>query len=104
MTEFLQLPAELSIYSVGELHADWMARWIAVRDQLGTDEEIVVGAERVDQVDAAGVQLLLSLRRLVVSHGGLLRLENPSAILVAACVALGASALLAPAPLVEIAS
>jgi anti-anti-sigma regulatory factor len=101
MTEHLHLPSELSIYSVGELHAEWMARWAPDRDPPRAGEQILVGADRVDEIDAAGVQLLLSLRRFVVSHGATLCLVDPSATLAAGCAALGAAVLLAQSPLAE---
>lgn len=93
MTESLHLPSELSIYSVGELHEAWMARWGA-GSALPPDEEFVIHADQVEQIDAAGVQLLMSLRRFVVDRGARPRFKDPSAMLMASCASLGVFALL----------
>jgi anti-anti-sigma regulatory factor len=55
----LALPEELTIYSVGALHSDWLA-WLAVQR-----DEVVIDGGAVAQVDAAGVQLLASLLRSI---------------------------------------
>ena len=79
----LRLPAELTIYTAGELHPQWLA-WLAANDTAAAVE-----ADAVDQVDAAGVQLLLALQRALAGRGRPLALHNPSAALQAACAALG---------------
>lgn len=82
----LRLPAELTIYTAGELHPQWLAwlAWLAASDTAAAVE-----ADAVDQVDAAGVQLLLALQRALAGRGRPLALHNPSAALQAACAALG---------------
>ncbi|KPF43246.1 hypothetical protein D621_19940 [beta proteobacterium AAP51] len=79
----LRLPAELTIYTAGELHPQWLA-WLAASDTAAAVE-----ADAVDQVDAAGVQLLLALQRALAGSGRPLALHSPSAALQAACAALG---------------
>ena len=79
----LRLPAELTIYTAGELHPQWLA-WLAANDTAAAVE-----ADAVDQVDAAGVQLLLALQRTLAGRGHPLALHSPSAALQAACAALG---------------
>ena len=79
----LRLPAELTIYTVGELHPQWLA-WL----QAAPPEAAVHGGE-VDQLDAAGVQLLLSLQRALVQRGQRFVLQMPSAVLSSGCQAMG---------------
>ena len=79
----LHLPAELTIYTVGELHPQWLA-WLA-----GDDAIAAVQGEVVDQVDAAGLQLLLALQRALADRGRQLELRSPSAALRGGCEALG---------------
>lgn len=81
--EPLRLPAELTIYTVGELHPQWLA-WLAAED-----ESAAVQGEVVDQVDAAGLQLLLALQRALADRGRHLQLHTPSAALRSGCEALG---------------
>ncbi len=82
----LALPGELTIYTVGELHPQWCA-WLA--EAAAADAPAAVQAEAVDQVDAAGVQLLLSLQRGLAAHGRTLQLHVPSTVLRQGCAALG---------------
>lgn len=79
----LALPAELTIYTVGELHPQWLA-WLQ-------QEGGAVDAAAVDQVDGAGLQLLLSLSHAVDQRGRRLQLQAPSQTLRAGCEALGLS-------------
>lgn len=85
----LALPAELTIYTVGTLHAAWRA-WV---EQLpaaeggGAAADIEAGA--VDQVDAAGLQLLLSLQHTLAGRGRACRLHHAGAVLEEGCAALG---------------
>jgi len=85
----LALPAELTIYTVGELHPQWCA-WLA--DAVKTDAPAALQAAAVDQVDAAGVQLLLSLQRSLAGHGRELQMHAPSEVLRQGCEALGLGA------------
>lgn len=101
MTPSLSLPSELTIYSVGELRPQWLT-WVAqLREQSSTggavDTAVEVDAEAVGEVDAAGVQLLLSLSHTLQREHHVLQLRNPSRALAAACDALGAQGLLADA-------
>jgi anti-anti-sigma regulatory factor len=86
------LPAELTIYTVGETCPQCLA-WI---DADG-DERVAVDAAAVSDVDAAGVQLLLSLSNALQRRDRELVLTDPSPALIAACAALGAAALTAGA-------
>ena len=85
----LVLPAELTIYTVGELHPQWLA-WLgaspAARPAEGPAE---VQAAAVEQVDAAGLQLLLSLQIALAERGRSLHIQAPSAVLRSGCAALG---------------
>ena len=79
----LHLPSELTIYTVGELHPHWLV-WMAIDDQA----PVLEGGD-VDQVDAAGLQLLLALQRALTERGRSLVLRSPSTALREACAALG---------------
>ena len=94
--ETINLPAELTIYTVGEQHPRLLALVTALRshDASAADDAcLTLQADRVAEIDAAGVQLLLSLANTLKAESRSLRLEHPSAALRAACEALGAQAL-----------
>jgi len=86
----LALPAELTIYTVGELHPQWLA-WLGERTEPPTDADAPaqVLAAAVDQVDAAGLQLLLALQRSLGERGRRLAIEAPSTVLCQGCESLG---------------
>lgn len=97
------LPAELTIYSVADLQPKWLA-WLTSDDGAATTEPAPdnlcrVGAAGVGEVDAAGVQLLLSLANALARRHRALQLVAPSAALMEACTALGVASLLANANL-----
>ena len=81
----LALPAELTIYAVGALHPQWLA-WLGDGPAALPAE---VQAAAVEQVDAAGLQLLLSLQRALAERGRSLQIQAPSAVLRGGCEALG---------------
>ena len=98
-----ELPAELTIYTVAELHPQWLA-WLADDDRAATVEPVPADQCRVDaaavgEVDAAGAQLLLSLANALARRHRTLQLVDPSTALAKACTALGVSSLLANADL-----
>jgi ABC-type transporter Mla MlaB component len=100
MTTDRSLPSELTIYTVGELHPQWLA-WLAdvpAADAADVDT-FAVDAAAVAEVDAAGVQLLLSLQRSLSARKQALRLVAPSRTLATACTALGLAAELGTAEL-----
>ena len=86
----LALPQELTIYTVGELHPQWLA-WLGqgAAALLPVDAPAEVQAAAVEQVDAAGLQLLLSLQRALAERGRSLQIQAPSAVLRGGCEALG---------------
>lgn len=93
--EALVLPAELTIYAVGALHPQWRA-WAEQFTQAADDgAPAEVLASAVDQVDAAGVQLLLSLQRSLAARGHRCTLRQPSRALETGCAALGLAGWLA---------
>ena len=98
MPQTLSLPAELTIYTAAETRAAWLA-WLAAE----TADPAGVGpcradAQAVDEVDAAGGQLVLSLANTLLLQQRVLQLINASEPLRQACAALGASALLDATP------
>lgn len=91
----LSLPAELTIYTAGETRAAWLAWLAAEPTDTTSDGRCTVHAAAVDQVDAAGVQLLVALSHTLARQQRRLQLLDPSTPLCVACEALGAAALLA---------
>lgn len=85
----LRLPQELTIYTVGELHPQWLAWMRSSPDEATTG---AVDASAVDQVDAAGVQLLVALDRALAARGAPLQLQGTSAVLAQGCDAIGLAA------------
>ncbi len=83
------LPDELTIYTVGELRPQWLAWLQALPDG---QPQASIDAGTVGQVDAAGLQLLLSLDRALAGRGTALRLADPSAALRDGCAGLGLAA------------
>ena len=93
------LPSEITIYTLSALHSqwqDWLPRVPSARRSAALrDTSWPVDASEVDEIDAAGVQLLLSLAHSMTLRRRTLRLINPSRSLTNACEALGVSMLLA---------
>ncbi len=82
----LPLPPELTIYTVGELHPQWLA-WLAAAP--ADAPQATVNAAAVDQVDAAGLQMLLSLQRALEARGQRMGVEGASPALRDGCAAIG---------------
>ena len=91
----LRLPAELTIYTAAETRAAWLAWCAAEAGQL--EATCRVDAAAVDEVDAAGAQLLVALANSLGQQQSALQLCNASRPLRQACEDLGLAALLAPA-------
>jgi anti-anti-sigma regulatory factor len=90
----LRLPQELTIYTAAETRAAWLA-WLSGDEALAAGEAVCrVDGEDVDEVDAAGVQLLVSLAHSLQRQQRTLRLCNTSRPLRHACRDLGTEALL----------
>ena len=86
----LRLPVELTIFTASETRSAWLG-WMADEAQLGGAEALcVVEAEDVAEVDAAGVQLLVSLANTLAGQQRSLQLQGPSEALRRACTSLGA--------------
>ncbi len=90
MTSTHTLPAELTIYHVAELHPEFKS-WL----QAPPEPCLEVHAQNVAEVDAAGIQLLLSLQNSLSKQNRRLALLQPSPALVSSCQALGTQGLLA---------
>lgn len=88
----LHLPAELTIYAVAELHPQWLA-W--AQHAAGPDGPPTVDGSAVEQVDGAGLQLLVALQHSLAGSGQPLRLTGASDALRDACAALGLAGWLA---------
>jgi anti-anti-sigma regulatory factor len=99
MPQLPALPAELTIYTVGDLHRAWLSALPEI------DAPLTVPAGAVNEVDAAGLQLLVALRRHCLQHGQPLLLDQPSHALTQAATALGLhTLLLQPANPMELAA
>jgi len=97
------LPSEVTVYMIGEIHPQCLA-WLgadahAVAGEPAADGGLRVDAHAVAEVDAAGVQLLLSLSNALARQQRALVLVRPSVPLIAACKTLGAISLVAHAEL-----
>jgi anti-anti-sigma regulatory factor len=88
MSRELVLPSELTIYSVAELRRQLLSHV----DAHAEDDACRIDAAGVDQVDAAGLQLLMSLALMLAPLGRTLQLAHASPALCAACDLLGLSA------------
>jgi ABC-type transporter Mla MlaB component len=94
------LPSELTICTVGEFRLRLLA-WLDAAQESTVPEsnqpeatDLIDGA-CVDEVDAAGVQLLIALARSLARVHRALRIKDPSQPLAYACDVLGVSGLLA---------
>lgn len=88
MQNTLNLPPQLTIYTVAQLRPQWL-------DCASTAGHWQADASAVDEIDAAGVQMLVSLAGALALAQGSLSLVNAGQPLADACRALGASMLLA---------
>jgi len=88
------LPRELTIYTAADTHRE-MLSWVA---GLGDARAWSVDASAVDETDAAGVQLLLSLSRSAAQAQATLHIETPSPVLARACRTLGVAGTLLHTP------
>lgn len=84
----LELPAELNIYTASELHGRWLA-WLG--DLPADEADARLNAAHVEQIDGAGMQLLVALQRTLAARGCAMRLIEPSQVLCDASAALGLS-------------
>lgn len=91
MSQTYTLPAELTIYTISETHARCV-NWLT--QDGNADKCLQVDARDVAEVDAAGIQLLMSLSNTLLADDRELKLLYPSELLTAACRALGADSLL----------
>lgn len=94
----LRLPAELTIYTAAETRSAWLAQLDALdtldeRTNLGAPV-CAVDASACDEVDAAGLQLLVALAHSLARRQRRLQLLQPAAPLRAACAELGLAELL----------
>lgn len=88
----LRLPAELTIYTAAETRAAWLG-WLA--GETGLDEPVcAVDASACDEIDAAGLQLLVALAHSLARRERRLQLLQSAAPLRAACNELGLAELL----------
>ena len=89
MSEAFHLPAELTIYGAAQVRGALLAS-IAAEQGAPTAPFVVDGAA-VCEVDAAGIQLLVSLAQMLAKRGRKVQLLDPAAPLVRACRLLGVS-------------
>lgn len=79
------LPAELTIYTVGE----WRAHWLDQLAALAPAATLQLQAASVAEVDAAGLQALLALDHALLRRDTRLQLLQASAVLRSGCADLG---------------
>lgn len=94
MADDQTLPAELTIFTVGESLSQYRTWLETPSDAALNGQPLALHADDVVDIDAAGVQLLISLSHSLSRRGRPLQLVNPSVVLSDACHALGASSLL----------
>lgn len=89
-----RLPSEMSIYTAAEFRGQclgWLAQSPPETGETGQGQVWHVNAGDVDQVDAAGIQLLLALQKTLQAQQSDLQLGDPSSALSEACTAMGLS-------------
>ena len=89
MSTALALPPELTIYTAAETRS----AWLAALAEPG-EGPLALPAGAVNEIDAAGVQLLASLARSLAAQQRPMQLVEPSAVLREACERLGLGGLL----------
>ena len=97
MTATLILPVEITIYVAAELRTAWLA-WLASLDAAtddGADADLPADGQAVEEVDAAGLQCLLSLSNSLLARGRRLQVHQASDALALGCRRLGLAHLLA---------
>lgn len=87
MTAAFQLPAELTIYSVGTTR-DALLNWLTQQDPKQGDQ-VDIDAALVDDIDGAGIQLLGALTLSLTERGVLWQVKDASAPLLEICGVLG---------------
>jgi ABC-type transporter Mla MlaB component len=93
-TASLRLPHELTIYTATETRTAWLA-WLAGDGVHSAGDAVCrVDGEDVDEVDAAGVQLLVALANSLQRQQVTLQLQHASRPLRNACHDLGLAGLL----------
>ena len=93
------LPSDLTIVSLGSLRAAWLAALPQAGAAAGAGAPPwPVDASAVDEIDAAGVQFLLSLQQALALRGHALALAEPSHRLLEACATLGVASTLGLRP------
>lgn len=99
-----QLPSELTIYTVGDHLPSWID-WLHRGPGAGTPGDrpaMTIDASTVTQIDAAGLQMLVSLSHSLTRQQCALRLEQPSEALTHGCRLLGMTDWLAHASTPEV--
>ena len=97
MTTTLILPVEITIYVAADLRTAWLA-WLTSLDAAtddGADADLPADGQAVEEVDAAGLQCLLSLSNSLLARGRRLQVHQASDALALGCRRLGLAHLLA---------
>jgi ABC-type transporter Mla MlaB component len=93
-TASLRLPHELTIYTAAETRTAWLA-WLSGEGVHDTGDAVCrIDGDDVDEVDAAGVQLLVALAHSLQRQQVTLQLHPVSGPLRDACQDLGVAGLL----------
>lgn len=92
-----QLPSELTVYHVTNLRTqmqDWLGKPSKRKRTARDSAPLEIDASAVSEVDASGLQLLVSLQRTLAARGRALTLLEPSRTIARACATLGLGSLL----------
>lgn len=87
MISAFQLPAELTIYSVGATR-DALLVWLTQQDAKPGDP-LDIDAAHVEDIDGAGIQMLGALTSALTQRGLHWQVKEPSAHLLEICNAMG---------------
>jgi anti-anti-sigma factor len=84
---------EFGVVQAAQVQAQWLEQLAA---QAEAPQPWALDLSAVQEIDSAGLQLLLALRRALVERGQSLTLLSPSAVVAAALASFGLSGTLEP--------
>ena len=94
MNKQIDLPAELTIYTVAGLREEWMKQFASTGSKKQKSGSCTVDGNGVGQIDGAGLQMLVSLSKYLAHNGIPIQIKSPSKPLFDALSIAGLAALL----------